>query len=220
MKREILTVALALSIVLLLTVFVSSFSFSKSKQSPIDNTPIPSTGKLVISSSLVRNYACNDSDGGIYSETKGFTSVKVISMLKKYIDEYDLSERYHGDRCLNDKILQERYCVVNGTVKTVQIKCPNGCLDRACIPNQPQARCGNGIVESGEECDGSVLVDQTQCQSESNCEFYSDCFWYNKFTNQTDFSDCGEGTDRLNCYISGNVQCNSNCKRDLSRCAV
>jgi len=51
--------------------------------------------------------------------------------------------------------------VLDGTTpspRQITFSCPNGCLDGAC---KPGVKCGNGIIEYGEQCDGAQLGQQT-----------------------------------------------------------
>ncbi len=54
----------------------------------------------------------------------------------------------------------ESYCTASGAPQLVE-ECPYGCENGACLPYTPA--CGNGVLDAGEECDGSNVGGAT-CQ--------------------------------------------------------
>lgn len=115
--------------------------------------------------------------------------------------------------------------------------CSSFCLVSCLVAlPEPDADCGNGIVESGESCDGSDLAGET-CSSRgynggvlsclSSCMFdLSQCFsstcgngTINTSSNEVcDSTDLGGETCESLGYDSGVLSCGSDCQFDISLC--
>jgi cysteine-rich repeat protein len=123
------------------------------------------SGNAIIGSSI----KCSDSDGGLNYFQKGVV---------KY------NGRSFTDTC-NKNYLTEWYCQ-NQWFRIVAsskgYKCALGCKDGACIKNT----CGNGIVDSGEECDDKNLISLDGCSNickiEIVCNDSDGDNWYTKGT--------------------------------------
>src|SRR3989338_2017083 len=94
--------------------------------------PMPDTFKTVYGSNYMRNYTCNDADGGIYPYTKTATSKKMKLVYNATRESYDLTESYDMDYCYNSITLREFYCKANGTSAYVPLRCENGCENGVC----------------------------------------------------------------------------------------
>ncbi|MDD5469881.1 MAG: DUF4215 domain-containing protein, partial [Candidatus Peribacteraceae bacterium] len=104
---------------------------------------------------------CTDSDGSdIY--TKGTTSGIRQGRLVR-----------HTDSCFNRNMVLEGYCRADPITGRMQLEtgtefCEDGCLDGACVSGSlipPAPVCGNGKVETGEECDDGNTQDGDGCSS-------------------------------------------------------
>ncbi|MBN2725401.1 MAG: hypothetical protein JXR95_15155 [Deltaproteobacteria bacterium] len=95
--------------------------------------------------------------------------------------------------------------------------------------------CGNGIVDTGEECDPNALL-QEQCNDVGfyggNLSCNEDCTYNTSgcsgscgdgIIDVTDGEECDSGiSEEVNCesigYYRGNLSCNSECRFDISEC--
>ena len=68
--------------------------------------------------------SCTDSDGGLNYNVKGTTSGKSVGTGNMLTNQ--------PDRCKDDKNLVELFCN-NNLVDLVEVACPNGCKDGACV---------------------------------------------------------------------------------------
>ncbi|MEM3113482.1 MAG: LamG-like jellyroll fold domain-containing protein [Candidatus Pacearchaeota archaeon] len=89
-------------------------------------------------------YECVDSDGGINYYVRGST--------------FKATSNY-TDYCTSSSNIMEFYCS-NNTIQNIQSSCTNGCSQGKCV-----TICGNGIVESGEQCDDGNTNDNDCCSS-------------------------------------------------------
>lgn len=107
---------------------------------------------------------CTDPDGGqnqsIKAQTFGFREVNN--------GPRDARIRTGGqDSCLNATTLREHFCAETYFMRTIDLSCPGGCSDGICAT--AQVVCGNGVRESGEECDdgnSSPNDGCTQCKAD------------------------------------------------------
>ena len=69
------------------------------------------------------------------------------------------------DTCSSDGIrLQQAYCKTSVKVSmTSSFQCPYGCADGVCLA--PEANCGNGRLDYGEQCDDGHLLDGDGCSA-------------------------------------------------------
>ncbi|GEM_PF-1055757 len=80
----------------------------------------------------------------------------------RQVQDEDIVLSFGTDSCISGTVLREYFC--QGTsIQSQQTTCPSWmpCTNGACNPQEPT--CGNGIIESGEQCDG-IHLGQT-CQS-------------------------------------------------------
>ncbi|GEM_PF-5978305 len=152
--------------------------------------------------------SCNDTDGGNNPNVFGTVTKRGAS---------------YSDYCASSSTVIEYYCN-RQNIESGTFSCPNGCLNGACRP--AQSMCGNGIVETGETCDGTNLNGQT-CQSRGfsggtlscapNCLSYntSACYTCGNNVRQTgevcDGSDLGSQTCITQGFNGGTLSCSSNC---------
>ena len=92
---------------------------------------------------------CNDSDGGLNYYVYGYVSGSMPKRFAPY------------DSCSSATVLRETYCGSNNMGTAAQYTCPYGCANGVCNQAPSQPYCGNGIIESGEDCDGANLNGQT-----------------------------------------------------------
>ena len=175
--------------------------------------------------------SCSDSDGGIEYDIAGEVTL-----------ESDLNGsilRTHFVDSCSGNIVTEYYCR-GKNVKNKQHNCSEYCNNGRCEYSPPQEPiCGNGIIESGEQCDGSNLNNQScldfgfdlgslSCTNE--CTFdTSDCYNNNipdptcGDGNVDEGEECdGENLLNLTCedlgYGGGDLSCSDECKIDTSNC--
>ncbi len=123
----------------------------------------------------------------------------------------DTATTTRTDQCISGTVLREYFCQ-SSHIQSQQITCPQGypCTNGACNPIEPT--CGNGIIESGEQCDGTNFGGQT-CQSLGftgggtlQCSIGPNGCQFN--TSQCIFSLCGNGI----CNIDENpISCPEDC---------
>ncbi len=108
---------------------------------------------------------CTDSDGGLAYYTSGYVT---------------LGDQAYYDECSGSNLqVNEKYCYTvrkKPAVGTMVYTCPYGCQGGACLNTSP-TYCGNGIVETGEECDGNyrTCVDYAGRPGMQNCT--PNCTW-------------------------------------------
>jgi hypothetical protein len=83
------------------------------------------------SSTIIPMSKCFDSDMG-----KNYYQIGKVKIEKIYEENPNKIE-YYEDECLNDKILEEYYCSVDGNninpyEKVTRYSCPEGCIDGKC----------------------------------------------------------------------------------------
>jgi len=88
---------------------------------------------------------CSDTDGGLNYYVRG--SIK--GAMPQDFNPADI--------CLSPTRLREVYCD-NEFGAAYQYECPAGCTDGACVKQNATApACGDGKIQSGEECDGATV---------------------------------------------------------------
>lgn len=113
----------------------------------------------ICSNKCCRRLTCTDSDGGNNPFTYGLVTI---------IIEGTTNPPVYSDVC-NGTNLTEYYC--NGiNVESAEIVCTNGCEEGACIQDSPGPVCGNGAIETGEECDDNNLVSGDGCDDKCYSE--------------------------------------------------
>lgn len=98
--------------------------------------------------------ACTDSDGGTNTMIKG--SVTQGSFI-------------NNDNCASPTQLTEFLCTTPFKMSSSLITCANGCLNGVCSA-PPIAICGNGTVETGEQCDDSNTASEDGCNASCQTE--------------------------------------------------
>ncbi len=74
------------------------------------------------------------------------------------------------DNCKDSKTLYEYYCE-NGVTTSMSYICPGICNNGACVPViNPAPVCGNGIVDSTEQCDDGNKISGDGCSSDCQKE--------------------------------------------------
>ena len=123
--------------------------------------------------------SCTDSDG---------SDIKTSPYTKGYVtgkNANGVSYKYY-DECSGSGLqINEMWCYEFGDGKEfgkLVYTCPNGCVDGACKKSD-SSLCGNGIIDSGEVCDGENLNSKT-CASanegENGLKCSSDCQSFDK----------------------------------------
>jgi hypothetical protein len=92
---------------------------------------------------------CTDSDGGLNYYVIGHVSGSMPKRFGPY------------DSCLSSATLRETYCSSNNMGTAVQYTCPYGCANGVCNSAPSQNYCGNGVIDIGEDCDGTNLGGKT-----------------------------------------------------------
>ena len=163
----------------------------------------------------------------------------------RYTDEADY-DYYEAGKC---NVL-EHYCDLEGIHKIDVVECSTGCINGACIctmhdecPTNYECdnglcvgpECGNGVIETGEECDsGTGCLSDCSCDASSNYAPYDppqvDC---QLITTQICGNDVKEGTeicdgtdlDSKTCiginpgFTGGTLACATDCTAfDVSGC--
>ena len=96
---------------------------------------------------ITPTFDCTDSDEGLNYNEMGCVSYKRTNYPDECTSQYKLTERY----CAKDK---------NGklVIKSSVYTCPYGCDNAAC---KSGPKCGDDIIDAGEECDGNNLNGQS-----------------------------------------------------------
>jgi cysteine-rich repeat protein len=97
---------------------------------------------------------CKDSDGGQVPEKQGTTSMIGGS---------------GTDYCRDSSTLIEYYCAGDFILSSTAIPCQGGCTNGVCAL-APAVVCGNGKVESGEQCDDGNTTNGDGCSSTCRIE--------------------------------------------------
>jgi cysteine-rich repeat protein len=101
---------------------------------------------------------------------------------------------YRDDNCTSDQMLATIVCA-NGSFEACDDGSANGTGADSCRLDCTAARCGDGVVDTGEECDDGNRVDADACN------------------NRCRFPGCGDG------YCFASESCVT-CPRDCGRCVV
>jgi M6 family metalloprotease-like protein len=163
---------------------------------------------------------CTDSDGGSNYNVRGYTTGELYDInlesgtgeVLTYTDSCNSSFYTNG--------LLEYQCGSSTVPSNYIVKgmydCPNGCVNGACISEQPESVCGNNIIETGESCDDGNIQNDDGCSSVCtieipNTDFCTDsdsganlyergtCFSANA-TNYTDYCLNISGEDYIHEY--------------------
>jgi len=125
---------------------------------------------------------CADTDGGQLQDIFGTVTVSTTRRGRTTAKTYQ-------DTCTNNKV-KEFYCQGNN-VKNKKITCALGCNGGQCIspplavaapPPAPQSVCGNGIIETGEQCDSNLVACTTLGLQSGDSMCKSDCSGYDRWT--------------------------------------
>jgi len=133
---------------------------------------------------------CTDSDGGQNYSVKG--TVSRVGYTSNFVDN-----------CSDQHTLTEYYC---NNVNTPSIKsyvCPNNCVDGACVTT-----CGNGVQDSGEQCDGNAWAVSASCQyfgyTGGTLGCLNTCtFDFRNCINQTTYTSCTDSDGGNNTAVKG-----------------
>lgn len=110
MDKNILIAGLLVSVIALVVVLTLAFSLQSS---------LPFFGRIIVQQAAT---TCNESDNGVFFYTKGKVSMCTGTSC---IDRAE-------DFCAND-VLSEQYCSEKNEIKIMNLKCPYGCDDGACL---------------------------------------------------------------------------------------
>jgi hypothetical protein len=141
------------------------------------------------------------------------------------------SEAYY--QCYDGDVYYFNDCGTRGSRK---VNCTSSevCVDTSSSTAECSANCGNGSVDSGEDCDGSDLDGET-CTSQgydggslscdSSCSFDVDACYYCGDGSVDSGEDCdGSDLDGESCtsrgYDGGSLSCDSSCNFDEDACYV
>lgn len=97
---------------------------------------------------------CRDSDGGNLPSTNGYVQ---------------FGPSIYSDKCVNMTLVQEYVCLNAYQMSSITQTCPLGCQGGVCLA-APLPVCGNGIIESGEQCDDNNAVAGDGCSATCQTE--------------------------------------------------
>ncbi len=154
---------------------------------PAPTPPLPQSNNTNNNDTTTSTDLCTDSDNGKNFEVKGTTKKGLATSTDSCDEIYPNS-------------VWEYHCYSDGSIRVDKKACEYRCLDGACIQNP----CGNGVVDSGENC--------ATCPADASCSSGQTCQEGRCLTPTTTTTTCGNGkiegscsnsvySDRTSCLI-------------------
>ena len=179
------------------------------------------TGNVISEANSGRPAFCNDTDNGLDYYAKG-----------RLMGDFP-SNFFPEDHCFWGYFLREVYCK-DGKASSHLTFCSNGCENGMCKEKNPRPKCGNGVIDGAERCDGANLNGLT-CNSLGFIGGTLSCTKYCVLNiSSCTHPVCGNGIKELGEYCDGNdlynrtcrnfgfvggaLKCGVNCKFDTTEC--
>jgi hypothetical protein len=154
MKRTTLLAALLVLAIIAVILVTSAFSFKFS---------LPSFGRIVVQQDAT---TCNESDSGVLFYTKGAVSLCTgASCVVK------------GEDFCTDDTVTEYYCSEQNEIKTVNLRCPYGCDDGACMTIGQTPKPKPELPKVEEEVKKIICDEGWTCVSKTKVYQDVDCSW-------------------------------------------
>ncbi len=196
---------LSLAFFLILVIFFFSFLFQKTGETIYDipvlvrNTGTTLSFSVILHQLIAVNPGCRDTDNGFYPLIAGTVTATRGGVAKTS----GLQTIVREDHCLSADVLREVACGLQvdfsrnngntwehhgGTGDEFDVNCKDlygisyGCQSGACVKND-EGNCGNGVIDQGEQCDGTAGTGTCSCLTCSNactcipgsCQSDTDC---------------------------------------------
>src|SRR3989338_2152187 len=156
MKKNILIAALLICVIVAVIIVTSAFSFRYA---------LPFFGGVIVQKAATM---CSESDNGVLFYTKGTIS---LCTGKDCVVKGE-------DNCKDSSALTEYYCTEKNEIKTVELNCPYGCDDGACmtrgqipkpkVQEQPSLEIEQPAEKTAEEQVKEIICDEGwQCTGKS-----------------------------------------------------
>ena len=158
MKRNVLIAALLICVIVAVIIATSAFSFKSA---------LPFFGGIIVQKSATM---CSESDNGVFFYAKG--TISLCTGTNCEVKEEDI--------CKDSSNLTEYYCTAKNEIKTVNLNCPYGCDDGACMTIGQKSKVQEQETAAGEktaeEQVKKIICDEGwQCTGKSKIYQNLDC---------------------------------------------